>query len=210
MLSDDGTDYRIAMNYAKDIHPHKFKKSALRYEVGVGIKSGDICWWWGPFEPGIWNDNMIFQSALVHELEEGERVETDAGYKASAPERVKCPGTVMSDLDNRNVRWTPVPGMKRSKQWKILSNPYRHDIVDHQKLFAAIASSYSLNFALRMGSRLFSSRVRWLNKTSLFICSNDMLFCHTIIYQMSFQYICSRVQYGIIKGQHGTICTHDT
>ena len=119
MLSDDGTDYRIAMNYAKPFHSHKFKKSALRYEVGVGIKSGDICWWWGPFEPGIWNDNMIFQSALMHELEEGERVETDAGYKASsAPEHVKCPGTVMSDLGNKeNIRQSPCQA--RNSQQKI-------------------------------------------------------------------------------------------
>lgn len=150
MLSDDGTDYRIAMNYAKPFFSHKFKKSALRYEVGVGIKSGDICWWWGPFEPGIWNDNMIFQSALVHELEEGERVETDAGYKASAPEHVKCPGTVMSDLGNKEmsdrVRARHETVNKRLKQFKILSNPYRHAIVDHQKVFAAIAVLTQLCF----------------------------------------------------------------
>ena len=121
MLSDDGTDYQIAMNYAKPFHSHKFKKSALRYEVGVGIKSGDICWWWGPFEPGIWNDNMIFQSALVHELEEGEWVETDAGYKASAPEHVKCPGTAMSDLGNKEMSQRAavqsVPEIDRCRWW---------------------------------------------------------------------------------------------
>ena len=114
MLSDDGTDYRIAMNYAKPFHSHKFKKSALRYEVGVGIKSGDICWWWGPFEPGIWNDNMIFQSALVHELEEGERVETDAGYKASAPEHVKAQVLSCQIWATKKCQTESVPGTKQS------------------------------------------------------------------------------------------------
>ena len=39
--------------------------------VGLCIKTGDICWWNGPYEPGIWNDGMIFEDALVSMLNVG-------------------------------------------------------------------------------------------------------------------------------------------
>jgi len=45
----------------------------------------------GPYLPGIWNDNMIFNDGLVHYLEVGERCEADDGYRGSPPEYAKCP-----------------------------------------------------------------------------------------------------------------------
>ncbi len=49
--------------------------------MGLCINTGDICWWNGPYEPGIWNDEMIFKDALMSMLEYGERCETDGGYR---------------------------------------------------------------------------------------------------------------------------------
>ena len=60
LLLVDGTDFRIAMGYRKPFWSHKFKKSGLRYEVGLCILTGDICWWSGPYAPGNWNDMGIF------------------------------------------------------------------------------------------------------------------------------------------------------
>ena len=60
MLSVDGADFCIAMGWSKSFYSYKFKKSGLRYEVGLCIKTGDICWWSGPYAPGIWNDLSIF------------------------------------------------------------------------------------------------------------------------------------------------------
>ena len=37
---------------------------------------------------------MIFGDALVSELEEGERVEADDGYRGHAPEYVRCPSCI--------------------------------------------------------------------------------------------------------------------
>ena len=93
MLSVDGTDYPMPWwgNLFKS-HKYKGQIGALRYEVGIGIKSGDICWWNGPYEPGMWNDHMIFGDGLVHELEDGERVEADDGYLPYAPNFAVCPG----------------------------------------------------------------------------------------------------------------------
>jgi hypothetical protein len=42
---------------------------------------------------------MMSKDELVDELEEGERVETDMSYKASAPEYVNCPGTIWNDKE---------------------------------------------------------------------------------------------------------------
>ena len=38
----------------------------------------------------------IFRSALMHELEEGERVEADDGCLGEAPRHVKCPKSIAS------------------------------------------------------------------------------------------------------------------
>ncbi len=53
LLSVDGTDFLVAMGWSKSFYSYKFKKSGLRYEAGLCIKTGDICWWSGPYVPGI-------------------------------------------------------------------------------------------------------------------------------------------------------------
>ena len=73
MLSVDGTDFRVTKSYKKPFYSYKFKKSGLRYKVALCIKTGEICWTAGPYLPGIWNDNVIFNNGLVHQLEPGER-----------------------------------------------------------------------------------------------------------------------------------------
>jgi len=73
------------MGYHKPFWSYKFKKSGLLYEVGLCILKGDICWWSGPYAPGVWNDLAIFRDLLALMLEPGERCETDRGYQGSAP-----------------------------------------------------------------------------------------------------------------------------
>jgi hypothetical protein len=109
----------------------KFKKSGVRFEVGLCTKTGEICWWNGPYyEPGDWNDGIIFEVALVSMLEYGERCETNGGYWGSAPEFVKCPKGVWGKRWNRDMqqrvrnRQETVNG--RLKSWAILVNPFRH------------------------------------------------------------------------------------
>jgi hypothetical protein len=79
LLSVDGTDFRVAKSYKKPFYSYKFKKLGFCYKVALCIKTRDICWWGGPYLPGIWNDNIIFQDGLVNYLEVGERCETDNG-----------------------------------------------------------------------------------------------------------------------------------
>mmetsp|Transcript_7845 Transcript_7845/g.16068 ORF Transcript_7845/g.16068 Transcript_7845/m.16068 type:complete len:215 (+) Transcript_7845:183-827(+) len=71
LLSVDGTDFRINWT-SKAFYSHKFKGCGLWYEVALNILTGDICWINGPFEPGKYNDLMIFRIGLMGELDEGE------------------------------------------------------------------------------------------------------------------------------------------
>ena len=75
----------MAMSYKKVFYSFEFKKMSLRYEVGLNIKTRDICWWHRPFSPGLYNDNMIFKDALFGSLKKEGQVKADSGYKLSAP-----------------------------------------------------------------------------------------------------------------------------
>ena len=148
LLSIDGTDFLLAMSYCKDFYTYKFKKMGVRYEVGINITTGDICWWHGPFPPGLFNDEMIFKSALRGELAEGERVEADMGYRGSAPLHVNCPPYQVPDRREMtaNVRLRHETCNKRFKQWNILKAAYRHDLKDHQAVFGAVACLTQISF----------------------------------------------------------------
>ena len=139
------------MGYNKAFWSYKFKKSGLRYEVALCIKTGDICWWSGPYAPGVWNDGSIFKDGLVGYLEPGERVETDRGYQGSAPTHVKCPGNMTSDPNTAGMqqrfRSRQETVNERFKNWAILSTPYRHDLLEHQTVFGAIVVLTQLSFA---------------------------------------------------------------
>ena len=80
---------------------HKFKKSGVRYEVAVGIASGDIVSIVGPFPCGDYPDIKIFWMVLKHDLDDGERVEADKGYQGD--QRVKAPGP-LHDCDKKYAK----------------------------------------------------------------------------------------------------------
>ncbi len=130
----------------------------LRYEVGLNILTGDICWTNGPYAPGRYNDLQIFEDDLIHWLDDGERVEADDGYRGQAPLKVKCPGMIGADPEKRmmktRLRARHETCNKRFKQWGILSQVYRHDFVDHHYVFHAIAVLTQLAF--ETGEPLFS------------------------------------------------------
>ena len=103
MLSVDGTDCPFEAQ-GKAFYSHKFKGTGLRYEVGVGIKGGDICWIQGPLPCGLYPDIKIFRLALIHELDADERIEADLGYRGDAPEYVKVAGPLYTEEDYKARR----------------------------------------------------------------------------------------------------------
>ena len=126
MLSVDGTDFQVAKSYEKPFYSYKFKKSGLRYEVALCIKTGDIYWTAGPYLPGNWNDDMIFKNGLVYQLEPGERCESDDGYRGSAPLYAKLPTLPEEDpvraAIQQRVRNRQDTVNKRFKNWAILDS----------------------------------------------------------------------------------------
>jgi hypothetical protein len=99
LLSVDGTNFRIAMGYSKPFWSYKFNRGGLPYEVGLCIKTGDICWWSELNAPRKWNDLTIFRDSLHLILEPREQCKTDRGYQGSAPTHTKCPGVLWADPD---------------------------------------------------------------------------------------------------------------
>ena len=130
----DGTDFCIPER-GRDWYSHKFKKSAVRYEIALGIKTGDICWLSGPHQPGIWNDLEIFRNSLLTYLDPYERIEADDGYIGEAPLRVHWPGCVICPHEKKKklaiVMSRQETVNKKFKQWGILVQTCRHNAVDH-------------------------------------------------------------------------------
>jgi hypothetical protein len=153
----DGTDCQVPY-CGRKFHSHKFKfGSALRYEVAVAIVSGELVWINGPYEPGIWNDLAIFRNALLTELEEGERVEADDGYRGDSPRYVKCPASIGNHEEMNTsaafVRRRHETINKRFKQWGILKQVYRGDLSKHGTAFRVCAIITQL--AIENGEPLF-------------------------------------------------------
>lgn len=125
--------------------------------MAVCILSGDLVWVNGPYEPGIWNDLAIFRNALLSELESGERVEADDGYRGDSPKFVKCPASIGNREDMETaaayVRRRHETINKRFKQWGILKQVYRGDIRKHGTAFRVCAIVTQL--AIKSGEPLF-------------------------------------------------------
>ena len=140
---------------------HKFKGPGLRYEIALGIISGDIVWCNGPFPAGLHNDWDIFNNrGLRDSLEEHERVEADNGYKDGDPEVTKTPSGITHKAEKKEfrnrVRARQETVNKRVKQWGVMGNDsqaFRHDMDRHQSCFHAVLVITQL--AIENGEPLF-------------------------------------------------------
>ena len=135
LMSVDGTDFRIQQfrPFSKVWHSHKWKGPGLRYEIGVCIRTGSIVWIHGPFPCGQWPDIKIFRHALADYLEEGERVETDRGYRGQT-RHCKIPnGAEKREIRQmrKRVGQRHETVNKRFKQFKCLKETWRHDLDFH-------------------------------------------------------------------------------
>mmetsp|Transcript_20385 Transcript_20385/g.20654 ORF Transcript_20385/g.20654 Transcript_20385/m.20654 type:complete len:176 (-) Transcript_20385:90-617(-) len=147
LISVDCTDYKVTVKKGrpKAWFSYKFRNTGLRYEIGLCIKTGYIVWVHGPFPCGDYNDITIFRSALLHELDENERVECDDGYGGEAPSFCKIPKKQKNYDDDDKlimrglVRSRQETVNKRLKQFNCLKVPFRHDVIYHAKFFRAAA-----------------------------------------------------------------------
>jgi hypothetical protein len=154
LVSVDGTDFRIIepKPFDKGWYSHKFHGPALRCEITLCIRTGDIVWVSGPFPAGEWTDLKIFRNELKHFLGPGERVEADKGYRGDFPLCVKthCPGEASEKKYMRRLvlaRHEHVNG--RLKNFAILRERFRHEkdmMNKHGNAFRAIIVLTQLSF----------------------------------------------------------------
>lgn len=153
----DGTDCPINRPSPFDTKwfSHKFRHDGLRYEVAINIRTGEICWINGPFQPGPWRDDIIFQrGGLNDELMEGEMVHADAVYR----HRPRC-STPYNQLFKYErelahlIRTRHETVNKRLKDYGALRCQFRHPLHKHGRVFRAAASVIQIE--LQSDSPLF-------------------------------------------------------
>jgi hypothetical protein len=144
-MTVNGTDFLVPQKgtatKGNAFASHKYAgKSALCYELGVSILGGDLVWIQSPYLAGKYNDIAIFNKVLRHFLDPGEQVEADKGYTGH-PDKIKCPQNVGNTVE----KWA-MQGRVRArcetlnrwlKNWGILSQVYRHNIMRHGDVFRA-------------------------------------------------------------------------
>ena len=146
-MSVDGTDCPIQVPYPfwSGWASHKFKKSGVRYEVGLSIQQGEIVWLNGPFPAGRFADVTIFRKGLKWLLlASNERAEADLGYRGE-PFCVDLPeegcffrGEQQKKLKAR-VRSRHETVNSRLKNFACLSQPFKHRLSKHKYCFNAVA-----------------------------------------------------------------------
>ena len=147
-LTVDGTDFRIPepTPFWSGWFSHKFNAAGLRYEVGVCIQTGWICWIIGPFACGKWSDLKIFRVALKKKLVPRERVEADGGYRGDI--RISDPedaANMQESCMKSAARSRHETINRRFKQFDCMKN-FRHDKDIHVNLFEAVATITQIGF----------------------------------------------------------------
>ena len=141
-VSVDGTDFRMwePSPFSPRWFSHKFNGPALRYEVGLNIRTGDIVWIHGPFPAGEWPDLRISRYGIVHHLLPGEMLLGDGGF-ADGYQFFVTPTGLNEAVDRMMalVRARHETVNRRFKTWGILYQVFRHDKNKHGLIFGAIA-----------------------------------------------------------------------
>ena len=144
-ITVDGTDFRILepTPFNRKWFSSKFRGPGVRYEVGVCIQTGWIVWINGPFPCGGWPDLKIALNDLVHMFVGDERAVADSGYKGHE-HYFDTPWRFL-DTDYQKSRKALARARhecnnRRFKQWRILKEVFRHNVVKHGCVFMAVAN----------------------------------------------------------------------
>ena len=155
-VSVDGTDCPIQepSPFNPAWYSHKFKGPGLRYEICLEVINGDIVWANGPYSCGSWPDLRIARHALIHALEEGEKVFADSGYRGDC--HFLTP-TGINDEYSRltgHIRARQETVNARLKAFNCLSNVFCHDLNLHAVCFYSVINILQLE--IEDGNPLFS------------------------------------------------------
>lgn len=121
---------------------HKFKHAGLRYEIGLSLRKGYIVWAFGGFPCGAWPDLKLARESFIDFLEPNERSVADSGYKDKkyfllpTDRNLERHKVFMSRHETVN---------KRLKQFRVLSETFRHDLTKHKFCFHAVVNLTQLS-----------------------------------------------------------------
>jgi DDE superfamily endonuclease len=126
---------------------HKYKGSALAYELVSCINTGWIVAFNGPFPAGQWNDLKIFRNKTKDMLFDAEWALGDLGYRGEAKvmtkEHSNSPkhGYSMGCARDRHETIN-----RRLRNWRALHDSWRHDIHLHHLVFQAVMVIEQIKF----------------------------------------------------------------
>lgn len=147
LITVDGTDFWIYEPEPFDDkwYSHKINGPALRYEVGVCIKTGWIVWINGPFPAGRYPDLTIARLSLIHFLDDGEYYCADGGY-SDGNQWSNTPNG-LHDYEQRTKSLARARHETVNRRFKIfdcLKQQYRHHLGFHGTMFRAVANIVQL------------------------------------------------------------------
>ena len=160
----DGVDFPIyeARPFDPKWYSHKFKRAGMRYDVGVGINCGKICWHSGGFRCGEMNDLQIARIGICEHIPRGERIIADKGYKGERCvfETYPDEGDHPYERSMRVLLARHETVNKRIKDFTGMRALWRHGWRKHNMTFAAVVNVVEIQ--IENGNPFFN--VLMLNK----------------------------------------------
>ena len=139
-FSLDGTDFPInePSPFSKIWFSHKFNGPAIRYEIGISLRTSDIVWAFGGVKPGDFPDLELARSCVVDMIDDGELIVADNGYNDSWVFLNDRKGSYEpQDTAIRQYLARHESVNKRIRDFKILSDKYKGKLSFHPRIFHA-------------------------------------------------------------------------
>jgi len=133
----DGTDFHRQEDYTKHdpgLYSHKLNNPGYRYEVAVGVFSGEIVSLNGPFNAGSNSDVKIFRSDLKQKLGENEKALADRGYRGDEDIVTNYDKDIVFEEKRRRSRELALHENVNEyfKRWSCLTEShFRHSTMSH-------------------------------------------------------------------------------
>lgn len=135
----DGVDFQIEepKPFDRKWFSHKFKAAALRYEIGLNIRTGHIIWKFGGYPAGSYPDLKLARELYIPSLPPGEKTIADRGYNDTnffvtpRNEDDYALKIILSRHETVN---------KRIRQYRVLKNVFRHSLDKHVLCFDAVVN----------------------------------------------------------------------
>ena len=160
ILSVDGTDFRVwepkhpTLPVDKQYCSHKHKKGALRYEIGISLKTSQVVWLSGPHPAGQ-SDLQIWQKegGLGQRMRKGKMAIADGTYQGSRKLAKPDNGLESKELNNfkSRARLRQETFNGRLKKFEALNQIFRHSQRKHK--FALEAICVICQNAMDLGSK---------------------------------------------------------